>query len=887
MVALGEKIVPTGQELLAEFIQYGNQKPFEEIVRRYAGMVFNTCFRVTKDKHEAEDATQAVFLTLALQARRGADIKALGPWLQQVAKRLSLDTRRSKKRRKTREERHHAEQLVRRESILDDTLPSADMDELKTILHEELQKLPAKYRLPLILHYFGGLSREEMAAELNCKPSTLGVRIFRGREMLAGRLSGRGINISLGVLAVAMGYVVRRAVSESVIASTSHAATAIMAGYDGSGFASANVIGLTRRATSALTLGKVRLAALTMMMAGTSLGAGAKALGVLPQINLQQLISNQMNRIIRPLFTPFSLPMRVDARTVAPAEPKSLASATSVAPVVLTSLLTQTPTAAVAAAPVSQLIAPVKTSVDSDSLTIDFANSPLQSVFNRTAASPSKSADEAHPPAAGSQDRSPSVATIDSVDTAGASGESTAAAGGSAAGLLRQSTLATPRPVVTATPSLPDVALFGNDLVVGSVNAGNPAGRSSINASMNASISAGASAAAQIAVIQIPALNGLVTESSNGQLRGYGTITRTGSLTINPNGMVIADGSGVDRTLNLRSITSIVDASSSTASSNPTLASVNTATSNAVNSANSSSAASGSGASNTANSNRPLPGNGSSTLSGLSGTTTYAQNAAAANLTAMTESPTPTLNPNGGSAFPSSVDTAGWYAVNHGRLSLSLESGSDKSVFTWGEDPASTRLNLVNSVRLNLEGQTAGASGTADASAPTALSLLASDRSDVPDLSQMFGVPIGIWEVDPSSGSLTDASISICYDGLLADELGASPSSIDLWTLGGPGSTWQPVDPSTLLVDTSDDLISGYAPDVSYFAVAVTPAPGTDVSQLVAHHLSQVGSKPTPFFTSALTAPVAAPEVVPEPTTLMPLLAGAALLSRRRRNKSV
>ena len=89
MVALGETTAQNGQELLAEFIQYGHQKPFEEIVRRYAGMVFNVCFRVTKDKHEAEDATQAVFLTLALQAKRGADIKALGPWLQQVAKAIS------------------------------------------------------------------------------------------------------------------------------------------------------------------------------------------------------------------------------------------------------------------------------------------------------------------------------------------------------------------------------------------------------------------------------------------------------------------------------------------------------------------------------------------------------------------------------------------------------------------------------------------------------------------------------------------------------------------------------------------------------------------------------------------------------------------------------
>src|ERR1700710_1886156 len=123
-------------------MQYGRQGPFEEITRRYAGMVFNVCLRVTKDKHDAADATQAVFLTLALHAKKGTEIKALGPWLQQVGTRLSLDLRRSKSRRKTREERHHHETTYRRNSLNGDALPPADMDEMKAVLNEELHKLP-------------------------------------------------------------------------------------------------------------------------------------------------------------------------------------------------------------------------------------------------------------------------------------------------------------------------------------------------------------------------------------------------------------------------------------------------------------------------------------------------------------------------------------------------------------------------------------------------------------------------------------------------------------------------------------------------------------------------------------------------------------------------
>ena len=79
-------------------------EPFEEVVRRYGGMVYNLCHEVTGNRHDAEDATQAAFLSLAVQVKSGQQIQAVGPWLQQVARRMWLDINRSRKRRKKREE---------------------------------------------------------------------------------------------------------------------------------------------------------------------------------------------------------------------------------------------------------------------------------------------------------------------------------------------------------------------------------------------------------------------------------------------------------------------------------------------------------------------------------------------------------------------------------------------------------------------------------------------------------------------------------------------------------------------------------------------------------------------------------------------------------------
>src|SRR4051812_13076279 len=95
----------SAKELLEEFRSSGSQEPFEEIVRRYAAMVYGVALRVTGDKHDAEDATQAVFLSLALQAKTSREITYVGPWLQKVAHRLALDVKKAKTRRKRREDK--------------------------------------------------------------------------------------------------------------------------------------------------------------------------------------------------------------------------------------------------------------------------------------------------------------------------------------------------------------------------------------------------------------------------------------------------------------------------------------------------------------------------------------------------------------------------------------------------------------------------------------------------------------------------------------------------------------------------------------------------------------------------------------------------------------
>src|SRR3954470_18332951 len=87
--------------LLERFATAGDEEAFAEIVKRYAGVVYATSYRVTQDRSRAEDVAQEVFFKLL---RRPTSVtQSLGGWLHQCATRLALDDVRSESARRRRE----------------------------------------------------------------------------------------------------------------------------------------------------------------------------------------------------------------------------------------------------------------------------------------------------------------------------------------------------------------------------------------------------------------------------------------------------------------------------------------------------------------------------------------------------------------------------------------------------------------------------------------------------------------------------------------------------------------------------------------------------------------------------------------------------------------
>jgi HlyD family secretion protein len=168
---------------------------FAVLVERHGPMVLRVCRGVLADPDDREDAFQATFLVLVKKARALWVRDSLGPWLHQVAYRTASCARSTAARRR-RHERLAA--LSRQESR-----PGAG-DELGRILHEEIDRLPERFRAPVVLCDLEGCSHEQAARHLGCPIGSVKSRQARGRERLRDRLRRRGLAPRGGLLGTAL-----------------------------------------------------------------------------------------------------------------------------------------------------------------------------------------------------------------------------------------------------------------------------------------------------------------------------------------------------------------------------------------------------------------------------------------------------------------------------------------------------------------------------------------------------------------------------------------------------------------------------------------------------------------------------------------------------------
>ncbi len=180
----------TDTQLLDRFIQGHKEESeaaFETLVDRHGPMVLRVCQQRLGDRHEAQDAFQAVFLVLARKPHLIRSRDSLGSWLYKVALRTCAKFLRETTRRRLLEQQGAVTLAERKGDSTDSSDPSWSE------LHDEIARLPEKYQAPIVLCYLEGRTHEEAAAQLHWPLGTVKTRLNRGRERLKHRLSRRGL----------------------------------------------------------------------------------------------------------------------------------------------------------------------------------------------------------------------------------------------------------------------------------------------------------------------------------------------------------------------------------------------------------------------------------------------------------------------------------------------------------------------------------------------------------------------------------------------------------------------------------------------------------------------------------------------------------------------
>jgi len=179
--------MPSEIEQAVRLLQKGDELALEQALTLLQNTVFSFSMRVCGQRQDAEDTMQEVLLKSVPHLAKFDSPKALVVWLYKVAKNRCLMSRRRSKFAPNRElsleelmpDRRELEKLSSESGINPERF--AIRSEEAGMLRDAIQKLPAHYRIVLVLRDMEGLTDEDVAEITGLRAGTVRVRLHRAR----------------------------------------------------------------------------------------------------------------------------------------------------------------------------------------------------------------------------------------------------------------------------------------------------------------------------------------------------------------------------------------------------------------------------------------------------------------------------------------------------------------------------------------------------------------------------------------------------------------------------------------------------------------------------------------------------------------------------------
>ncbi|MFD2043369.1 RNA polymerase sigma factor SigW [Ornithinibacillus salinisoli] len=173
-------------------VKKGDQAAYEDVVLFFQDKIFQHCYRMLGNKHEAEDIAQEAFIRAYVNIHSYDENRKFSTWLYRIATNLTIDRIRKRK------PDYYLDAEVKGTDGLDmysqlatnERLPEEEVQgmELQNYIQNEMLNLPPKYRSIIMLRYLEEFSLQEISDILDIPLGTVKTRIHRGREALRKKL---------------------------------------------------------------------------------------------------------------------------------------------------------------------------------------------------------------------------------------------------------------------------------------------------------------------------------------------------------------------------------------------------------------------------------------------------------------------------------------------------------------------------------------------------------------------------------------------------------------------------------------------------------------------------------------------------------------------------
>lgn len=185
------ELEPGDFELIRKIAQK-DLSAFRELFVRYQTRIYNTCYSLLADHHQAEDATQDVFLQVYKSAKSFRGESQVSSWIYRITVNRALNIIRHNRRSRWMKDSNPPwqERGQRRSPILscgEEPDSILEAKEIKALLRETVDSLPKKQRVTFILHKHENLTSREISEILGVSINAVEARIHRAKAAIQKR----------------------------------------------------------------------------------------------------------------------------------------------------------------------------------------------------------------------------------------------------------------------------------------------------------------------------------------------------------------------------------------------------------------------------------------------------------------------------------------------------------------------------------------------------------------------------------------------------------------------------------------------------------------------------------------------------------------------------